>query len=125
MGGARTVATIAQAGLQDSTVGSHTSKGPLSGEEPSEILGWAAVPPKLLKKILSLDYIDMWELLPESWRLEQQAEGCCRSQRPKWKLITDLTLWTECYTALVVILAFRYPRKTTLYENNHTGQPEF
>ncbi len=77
-----------------------------------KIPGWATVPPKLLKKIWSLDFIDMWELLPESWRLDQQAEGCCRSQRPKRGLVTNLALWTECYAVLVAILSDRYPSKT-------------
>ena len=30
---------------------------------------WGLVPPRLMKKILALEFIDMWELLPESWRL--------------------------------------------------------
>ena len=82
------------------------------GELPTHIPGWATVPPKLLKKIWNLEYVDMWELLPESWRLEQQAEGCCRAQRPRRGLVTNLALWTECYAMLVAVLASRFPEKT-------------
>ena len=32
------------------------------GELPTHIPGWATVPPKLLKKIWNLEYVDMWEL---------------------------------------------------------------
>ncbi len=54
----------------------------------------------------------MWELLPESWRLEPTSEGCCRSQRPRRGLVTDFSLWTECYASLVAILAAQHPEKT-------------
>ncbi len=72
----------------------------------------AGVPPRILKKIWALEYVDMWELLPESWRVEPAAKGCCWSQRPRRGAITDFPLWTECYASLVAILAVRYPHKT-------------
>ena len=82
------------------------------GELPTHIPGWATVPPKLLKKIWNLENVDMWELLPESWQFEPQAEGCCRAQRPRRGLVTNLALWTECYAILVAVLASRFPEKT-------------
>ncbi len=36
----------------------------------TNIPGLALIPPKLVQKILKGDYIDMRELLPESWRIE-------------------------------------------------------
>ncbi len=51
---------------------------PLGSDAVPEIPGWATAPPQLLKKISSLEYVDMRELFPESWHLEQQSEGCCR-----------------------------------------------
>ena len=41
-----------------------------------------------------------------------QAESCCRSQRPRRGLVTNLALWTECYAMLVAVLASRFPEKT-------------
>ena len=54
----------------------------------------------------------MHELLPETWRAEEQKESCCRSTRPKRGLVTDITLWTECYALLVAVLSTKHPSKT-------------
>ena len=37
------------------------------------MLGLAMLPPKLMKRILNQEYIEMFEILPESWRLEMEA----------------------------------------------------
>ncbi len=110
-----TFAVLAQAGQPPLAPGdSGTPQAAASpGVDPMpEIPGWATVSTKLLKKIWSLDFIDMWELLPESWHLDQQAEGCCRSQHRKRGLVTNLALWTECYAVPVALLSVRYPSKT-------------
>ena len=39
------------------------------------IPGWGSVPTRLTKKILALEFVDMWELLPESWRLKLAEAG--------------------------------------------------
>ena len=86
---------------------------PLSKAAPGvSVPGWTSVPPRMLKKIWNLEFVDMRELLPESWRVEPNSEGCCRSQRPRTGLVTDFALWTECYATLVAVLAVRYPEKT-------------
>ena len=74
--------------------------------------GMALIPPKLVQKILRGGFIDMYELLPETWRAEEPKESCCRSTRPKRGLVTDITLWTECYASLVAVLATKHPDKT-------------
>ena len=56
------------------------------------IPGWSSVPPRLVRKILSLEFVDMWELLPESWRLDQ-CEG------------------SSCFATLVAVLATRCQRR--------------
>ena len=78
---------------------------------PVAIPGWGSVPPRLTKKILALEYVHMWELLPESWRLEPAEGGCCHSRRPRRGLVTSFPLWVECYAALVATLSTRYPEK--------------
>ena len=42
-------------------------------EEPvtTEIQGIPAIPPKVIKRILEGDYVDMAELLPDTWGLEE------------------------------------------------------
>ena len=59
----------------------------------------------------SLEFIDMCELLPESWKVEPSSEGCCRSQCPRRGLVTDFALWKKCYAMLVAMLAVCYPEK--------------
>ena len=74
--------------------------------------GFAAVPPKLVRKIIGKEYIDMWELLPETWRVEAaQQEGCCSTKRPRRGMLTDISIWTECYSTLAAILSAHYPDK--------------
>ena len=48
----------------------------------SQIIGavpcFATVPPKLIHKITSRECVDMSELLPETWRLDEAQGGCCQ-----------------------------------------------
>ena len=53
----------------------------------------------------------MYELLPEMWRIEELHDSSCRSSRPRRGLITDISLWTECYASLVAILTTKFPEK--------------
>ena len=32
--------------------------------------GFGSVPPKLIRRILAKEYVDIWELLPEPWQVE-------------------------------------------------------
>lgn len=87
---------------------------PTGGGQPGDIAslpGFSSVPPKLIKKILAKEYVDMYELLPETWQLE--AEGsCCHSKRPRRSLIvTDISIWTECFATMAAILASAFPEK--------------
>ena len=65
----------------------------------ASVPGWASVPPQMLKRIWSLGFIDMCELLPETWKVEPSSDSCCQSQRPRRGLVTDFVLWTRvlCY----------------------------
>ena len=94
--------------------------GAASGKEPCadpppatdpSVLGLALIPPKLVQKILRGEFVDMHELLPDTWRMEDQRDSCCRSTRPKRGLVTDIALWTECYASLVAVLATKHPDK--------------
>ena len=55
-----------------------------------------ALPPKLVKKILDLEFIDMAELVPNAWQHgEENPSGCCSHTRqvPKRGTVTDILLW--------------------------------
>lgn len=50
------------------------------------------VPAKLIKRIWDLEFVDMAELLPETWRVEVLESGCCHTKRPRRELIVDFVL---------------------------------
>jgi len=54
------------------------------------------------------------ELLPETWRLDSEAQGsCCQNKRPRRGMITDFQVWSECYATMGGILSARYPNKAS------------
>lgn len=74
--------------------------------------GLAAVPQRLVNRIVAKEYIAMYELLPEQWRLKaEQGTSCCQSKRPQRGLILDISIWVECYSMMAAILASAYPDK--------------
>ena len=87
-----------------------TSQSVESSNSPS-----LAIPPKLLKRILNLEFIEMIELVPESWGVESEsAASCCHQVRPQPRRgpVTNILLWLECYSSLVAALATKYPQYT-------------
>ena len=75
-----------------------------------------SLPPKLVKKILDLDFVDMAELIPDSWRFqEDEGSKCCnRSRRaPRRGPVRDLLLWIDCYSRMVLVLLTRFPGKAS------------
>ena len=65
--------------------------------------GFAAIPPKLIT------YVDMWELLPDAWLVEADGSACCNTKRPRRSLVTDISIWTECFATMAAILSAVYP----------------
>ena len=87
---------------------------PLPTVQPSptpSIPGFSAVPVKVVQKIWALDYIDMWELLPETWHLDTTSISCCHDWRPRCGLVTYISLSIECFATLAAVLSVRYPDK--------------
>lgn len=55
----------------------------------------------------------MTELMPDSWRFNEEDQKCCQqSRRPRRGPVTEILLWVECYASLVSVLATKYPDKT-------------
>ena len=74
--------------------------------------GTATVPQKLVTRIVAKEYIPMYEMLPEYWRLEAESTGsCCQTKRPRWGLVLDIHVWVECFSVMAAILAAAYPDK--------------
>jgi len=72
--------------------------------------GFSSVPPKLVKRLLEKQYVEMWEMLPETWQLEAEST-CCRTKCPKRSLVTDISVWTECFATMAAVLSSAYPDK--------------
>ena len=77
---------------------------------------------------MAREYIDIWELLPETWQVESAEGACCHSKRPRRSLVTDINVWVECYATLEAILSCTYPEKAPhffcLPPHNHQGEPD-
>lgn len=72
-----------------------------------------SLPPKLVKKILDLEFVDMSELLPDSWRSQEEEQKCCHQRRVQRRgPVTDILLWVECFSSMVTILSSRFEGKT-------------
>ena len=72
------------------------------------------LPAKLVKKISDLEFIEMAELVPDSWRVEEIDYQCCSTHNPRTPRrgpVTNILLWLECYSSLVAVLSAKYPSK--------------
>ena len=69
-----------------------------------------SLPPKLSQRILAREFIDMRELLPESWRTDSQQAGSTPKGVARGP-IRDLKLWAECFAVLAGVLVMAYPEK--------------
>jgi hypothetical protein len=73
--------------------------------------GLLPVPDKLVKKILKLEFVEMQELLPESWlREEEETKSLVGFHRRKRSTTTNIFQWLQCYSAMVGVLSRAYPQ---------------
>ena len=78
--------------------------GVLSGD------GLAPLPPKLIKRIQQLEFVEMADLLPEAWLLEESTmEAQLRRQKGP---VTDILVWVQCFATFASTLAMAYPDKS-------------
>ena len=78
--------------------------------------GVMPLPQRLVKKILELQFIEMFELQPEAWLMESLEEDCTAkccsaSTRRRRAPVTNIFTWLHCYSALVGALSTRFPQK--------------
>ena len=84
----------------------------------SSLVGIPAIPQKIVQRILAGDYVDIAELCPDSWRMEellfQQSSGhtdCSATPRPRKKPVTDILTWTECFSTMAAVITTKDPGK--------------
>lgn len=73
--------------------------------------GLLPVPEKLAQKILRLEFIEMRELMPETWLREEEEASKNTIAWPKRRSapVTDILQWLQCYAAMVGVLSKAYP----------------
>ena len=74
-----------------------------------------ALPPRLVKKILALEFIDMAELQSDHWDSYEETEPtCCSSHSTRSTRrtpVTNILIWLDCYASLVSVLCSAHPEK--------------
>ena len=64
------------------------------------------LPTKLVKKITNLEFVDMAELKPESWLLDEedrQQAKCCHTPSRRRTPVRDILTWVQCFASYVSV----------------------
>ena len=81
---------------------------------PDTVYPSSDTPTQTGQEILDLEYVDMAELVPDTWRYsEDEGTKCCHQPRRTSRRapVSDILLWWECYTKMATLLATHYPSK--------------
>ena len=64
------------------------------------------------KKIIKLEFVEMRDLMPETWLLDEEESKKATLSLPRhWSApVTDILQWLQCYAALVSVLSKAYPQ---------------
>ena len=76
--------------------------------------GVMPLPNKLLSKITALEFVEIHELLPETWLsasldVEQPSTCCSSTASKKRKPVTNIFTWLQGFASLVSALSTKYP----------------
>ena len=69
----------------------------------------ATLPPKVVKKILVLEFVEMAELRADIW--SAPSESAATPRRPGKPPVTNIQLWLECYGCMAAVLTARFSQK--------------
>ena len=69
--------------------------------------GLLPVPENLVKKINKFDFVEMHELLLETW-LREDDENVLGLPRRKSITVTNILQWVQCFSAMVGVLSLTY-----------------
>ena len=74
--------------------------------------GVLPIPDKLLRNVLNLEFIEMTELLPETWLWDEEESSKNVLMFPKKKAspTTDILQWFQCFSAMVGVLSRIFPQ---------------
>eukprot|EP00731_Ephydatia_muelleri_P032923 Em0024g467a len=76
----------------------------------------AVLPARLSHRIVELEFVEISELLPDSWQEETQPLVVFDAQLNPRRLsrkapVQDISLWIECFSRMAAVLVTRYPDK--------------
>ena len=72
----------------------------------------AALPPKVAKKVLALEFVEMSELRADIWPDDTvPTESSPGPRRPSKPPVTNVRTWLECYGRMAALLCTRFPEK--------------
>ena len=73
--------------------------------------GLLPIPKHLTKKILQLEFVEMWDLMPETWLWveEENTRNTLALLRRRTTAVTDILQWVQNFAGMVGILLQRYP----------------
>ena len=89
----------------------------------------ANAPPKVVKKLLALEFVEMGELRVDIWPEEPVSSDTGGAhRRPSKPPVTTLRVWLECYGRMAAVITSRFPEKaaelwayqTTIIHAAHT-----
>ena len=72
----------------------------------------AALSPKLVKRILDLEFVEMAELTTDTWEEPSPSDSSSAIRRPSRRVpVTDINIWLECFARMAAVLCTRFPEK--------------
>ena len=68
-------------------------------------------PQKIAQRILNGEYIEIADLWPDTWRMEELCvqASVTPSLRPRKKPVTEILVWVECFSVLSAIITSKFP----------------
>lgn len=78
---------------------------------PTQYSATTRLPQKLVTRIRALEFIEMSEMLPETWLPEQHEAGSTPRRPSRSTPVTDILVWTECFSLMAAVLAETFPDK--------------
>ena len=111
-------------GASAAAAGATILRQPLAGEYTSSPS--AGLPALLSRRIVELEFVEMSELLPDSWQEETQPLVVFDAQLNPRRLsrkapVQDISLWIECFSRMAAVLVTRYPDKGPELWAYHAG----
>ena len=74
--------------------------------------GLLPIPERLAKKIVALEFVEMRDLMPETWLREEEesVRNMLSLPRRRTAPVTNILQWLQCYAGMVGVLSQRFPQ---------------